>query len=110
MSVILKDLQTGKILILTKGADSVIEELLSPGQEFTLISVMQFVEDYANSGLRTLLLAQKEISQSDYDKWSHEYKVASTCLEKREESLASLYCKIEQDLHLVGSTAIEDKL
>ena len=95
---------------MTKGADSVIEELLAPGQEFTLISVMQYVEDYANSGLRTLLLAQKELSQSDYDQWSHEYSIASTRLEKREESLSSLYAKVEQDLYLVGSTAIEDKL
>lgn len=40
MSVIVKDLQSGKILLLTKGADSVIENLLAPGQEFTLATVM----------------------------------------------------------------------
>ena len=31
MSVIVRDIFTGKILLLTKGADSVIEDLLAPG-------------------------------------------------------------------------------
>lgn len=57
MSVVAKDLQTNTIKVFTKGADSVIENLLESTFDFTLHRVLEFVEEYAEKGLRTLLLA-----------------------------------------------------
>jgi magnesium-transporting ATPase (P-type) len=70
MSVITRNLNTGKIQLLTKGADSVIEQLLAPDQKQNLNSTMQFVNAYARNGLRTLLLAVKDLDEMTYANWN----------------------------------------
>lgn len=59
MSVIVRDLQTQKIRLLCKGADSVIRERLDKesSQYQNLRYTESTVESWANEGLRTLLLA-----------------------------------------------------
>ena len=52
----------GKVLVITKGADSIIEKRLRQGQE-NLTRTQSFLDDYAKKGLRTLLIAQKEITE-----------------------------------------------
>ena len=37
-----------------------------------------FLEDFSKQGLRTLMIACKEISQADYDKFALDYKIAET--------------------------------
>lgn len=66
MSVIVRHLESGKITLLTKGADSVIEKLLKPGQSESLATVMSYVHDYAVEGLRTLLLTKRELTEQEY--------------------------------------------
>jgi phospholipid-transporting ATPase len=66
MSVVIKHLETGKIQLLTKGADSVIEKLMASGQEETMINCMKFVHHYAVDGLRTLLLTKRDLTESEY--------------------------------------------
>jgi magnesium-transporting ATPase (P-type) len=70
MSVITRNLTTGKIQLLTKGADSVIEQLLAPDQKQNLNYTMQFVNAYARNGLRTLLLAVKDLDERTYANWN----------------------------------------
>lgn len=70
MSVIVRDLQSNKIILMSKGADSIIEALLSENQSSNLQSIMHFVSEFANEGLRTLLLAQREIDEDYYTKWA----------------------------------------
>ena len=67
------------------------------------------MEDYAKEGLRTLLVASKELDEKFYEDWSTKYKEAMVSVNRDEECnrVAEL---IEQDLKLIGSTAIEDKL
>jgi hypothetical protein len=36
-----------------------------------------FLEDYANEGLRTLLLVEKTLSQQEYDDWNAKYTEAN---------------------------------
>ena len=52
----------GKVLVITKGADSIIEKRLRQGLE-NLTRTQSFLDDYAKKGLRTLLIAQKEITE-----------------------------------------------
>ena len=68
-----------------------------------------FLEDYAKQGLRTLLVAKKEIDSDTYEEWEAKYKKASVSV-NREKEINRVAELIEQDLILVGSTAIEDKL
>jgi len=61
MSVIVRTPE-GKILILCKGADSIIEKRLLPDQK-SLAKTKEYLDDFAETGLRTLLIAGKEISE-----------------------------------------------
>jgi len=49
-------------------------------------------------------------AENEYDEWSVRYNEATVALEDREEKLAAISDEIEQDLRLLGATAIEDRL
>ena len=101
----------GKIIVMCKGADSIMYPLLRQSEDQHLIRVTsRYVDDYARSGLRTLIFAEKTISEDDYLSWNVEYLEASNSLERREEKLELVAEMIEKDFELIGSTAIEDKL
>jgi len=58
----------GKILVICKGADSIIEKRLKSGQAI-LPTTQAYLDAYAKEGLRTLLIASKEISDAEYNEW-----------------------------------------
>lgn len=60
-------------------------------------------------GLRTLLIAVKEISEEYYLEWSEKYQKAATSI-NREKEINKVAEEIEVGFELLGSTAIEDKL
>ena len=64
MSVVLKD-PNGKYILMCKGADSVIEERLNFKSANSLLfnSTKIAVDAFANEGLRTLYLAEREIDE-----------------------------------------------
>ena len=70
MSVIVRDLQKNKnnITLICKGADSIVEKRLDKSDyNQTFMKLTQhFVNEYAKEGLRTLLVASKQIDQEDY--------------------------------------------
>ncbi|KAM3498512.1 hypothetical protein MY10362_008171, partial [Beauveria mimosiformis] len=68
------------------------------------------IEDFATEGLRTLLFAQKDISEQDYRAWKRIYDDATTSLVNRQEMLESAGDMLEQAFSLIGASAIEDKL
>ncbi|XP_040548619.1 phospholipid-transporting ATPase IK isoform X3 [Gallus gallus] len=108
MSVLVRDPQ-GTIRLYTKGADTVILERLrgrGPNQDFTERALDLFAEET----LRTLCLASKELSEAEYDEWGRRHRVANVLLQGRACELDRLYEEMEQDLELLGVTAIEDKL
>ena len=75
MSIIVRTPED-KILIMTKGADSHIIPRLAPGQDDLIETTNQFLQDYSKGGLRTLILAQREIPESEYEKWNKKYTEA----------------------------------
>ena len=97
-----------QIKVLCKGADSIIKKRLKTKD--TLEEVDDYLEDYAEDGLRTLLLAEKTISEEEYEKWQEKYDKASLEVEDREEKVNKVADEIEYDFELIGATAIEDKL
>lgn len=68
------------------------------------------LQDYATEGLRTLCLAYRDISEAEYAEWSRMYDDAANQLSNRSEALDRAAEVIEQNLQLLGATAIEDKL
>lgn len=68
------------------------------------------LESFAREGLRTLCCAVAEIPHDIYEEWKHTYHRASTSMQNREEKLSDAANLIENNLVLLGATAIEDKL
>jgi phospholipid-transporting ATPase len=64
MSVIVKT-PDNKIIIMCKGADSFIQPLLANNSE-NVDRTLKYLEEYAKEGLRTLLLAEKEVDTHFY--------------------------------------------
>ena len=70
----------------------------------------KFTQQYAEIGLRTLLISYKYIDDNFYTKWLETYKKASASTQNRDQMVASCYEVMEVDLTLAGCSAIEDKL
>ncbi|KAJ9515561.1 hypothetical protein QJQ45_021674, partial [Haematococcus lacustris] len=67
-------------------------------------------EEMAKAGYRTLCIAEKVLEEPAWATWSAQYHAASVALEGREAKIAAAGERIEQDLDLVGASAVEDKL
>ncbi len=101
----------GRILLFCKGADSIIYSRLKRGEQTELRkTTAEHLEMFAREGLRTLCIAQRVLSQEEYIAWRSEHDKAATAMHDREEKLERVADLIEQDLSLLGGTAIEDRL
>lgn len=69
------------------------------------------INKYAEAGLRTLVIAYRELSEDEYKKWEEEFLKAKTSVSVDRDALVDAAAdKIERDLILLGATAVEDKL
>ena len=75
-----------------------------------MAATKEHVLEYVNDGLRTLVVAQKDIAAEAYEVWAARMHAADIALENRQEVRESTMAEIERDLILMGATAIEDKL
>ena len=88
-----------------KGADSIVKGRLAENQSFSLDDELT---RFSVIGLRTLLIAMRTISDSEYQ----EFKKKSQNLpeEGKEEALDKLISDLETSLYLIGATAVLDRL
>ncbi|CAB4067331.1 E7.6.2.1 [Lepeophtheirus salmonis] len=106
MSVIVQD-EEGNIRLICKGAESsVLPNCISGEIEIT----KEHVDIYGTVGLRTLVVCEKQLTESELDQYLVKLKEASISLVNRSEKLKDVYREIEKDLHVLGAVAIEDKL
>uniref|UniRef100_A0A665VBN6 Phospholipid-transporting ATPase n=1 Tax=Echeneis naucrates TaxID=173247 RepID=A0A665VBN6_ECHNA len=109
MSVIVRNPE-GRIRLYCKGADTVLLERLHPCNQELMNITSDHLNEYAADGLRTLALAYKDLSEEEWEIWSESHSCADKATDYREDRLAAAYEQIEQDMMLLGATAIEDKL
>ncbi|KAF2102775.1 putative phospholipid-translocating P-type ATPase domain-containing protein [Rhizodiscina lignyota] len=112
MSIIVK-MPDGTIRLLTKGADSVIYPRLSrdhEGQDDLKIVTSNHLEMFANEGLRTLCVAERVLDPEEYRVWHASYTLATQALADRDAKVEEVSSALEQQLSLIGGTAIEDRL
>ncbi|CAG8454919.1 14684_t:CDS:2 [Funneliformis caledonium] len=110
MSVILRPPEGG-VVLLCKGADSVIYERLEKGRQTKLREeTLSDLEVFANEGLRTLCIAYRVIPDEEYNVWAKKYAEAASSINDREEKVEEACEMIEHSLTLMGGTAIEDRL
>lgn len=111
MSAIIRMPDTGKIFLFCKGADSIIYSRLRLGEQPELRrSTAEHLEIFAREGLRTLCVAQRELSEDEYREWCKKHDVAAAAVHGREDKMEEVSDSIERDLFLLGGTAIEDRL
>ncbi|KAH6807180.1 ATPase E1-E2 type family protein / haloacid dehalogenase-like hydrolase family protein [Perilla frutescens var. frutescens] len=110
MSVIVRD-EEGKLLLLCKGADSVMFERLGRNGRVYEEKTREHVSEYADAGLRTLILAYRELSEDEYELFDKKFTVAKNSVSADREALIDDVTEdMEKDLILLGATAVEDKL
>uniref|UniRef100_A0A3P9KM12 Phospholipid-transporting ATPase n=1 Tax=Oryzias latipes TaxID=8090 RepID=A0A3P9KM12_ORYLA len=109
MSVIVRNPE-GRIRLYCKGADTVLVERLQPCNQELISITSDHLNEYAADGLRTLALAYRDLSEEEWEAWSESHQFADKATDCREDRLAATYDKIEQEMILLGATAIEDKL
>uniref|UniRef100_A0A7N5KJL3 Phospholipid-transporting ATPase n=1 Tax=Ailuropoda melanoleuca TaxID=9646 RepID=A0A7N5KJL3_AILME len=120
MSVVVRHPLSNQVVVYTKGADSVIMELLSVASpDGTSLEKQQMIirektqkhlDDYARRGLRTLCIAKKVMSDTEYTEWLRNHFLAETSIDHREELLLESAMRLENKLTLLGATGIEDRL
>jgi len=116
-------------MLLCKGADSAMldpnvcatnDHVMSttPGEDedgsawesSNLLGIQAHLGAFASEGLRTLVLGIRILSEQECMNWVEKYNKASASLVSRDLLLTSLATEIEKNIHIVGTTAIEDKL
>ena len=116
MSAIVRDIDK-QIKIFCKGADTVIAPRLKPGQDEVLMKTESDMKEFSVEGLRCLYISYSVLKEKDYQRWYEEYSAARTDLNQIEKKkkgepnrIEDLEDMIEQNLLLIGATAIEDRL
>ncbi|XP_047062772.1 phospholipid-transporting ATPase 10-like [Lolium rigidum] len=110
MSVIVKD-EEGKTFLFSKGADSIMFERLSSSESTYSEATQQHINEYADAGLRTLVLAYRQLEEAEYAKFDRKFTAAKNSVSAdRDELIEEAADSLERDLILLGATAVEDKL
>lgn len=118
MSVVIR-FPNGSVKILVKGADNSMLSILDTssngrhgGGEHSKIkhATENHLTSYASQGLRTLVIASRDLTDKELEEWHDKYEAASTSLTERSVKLRQAASLIECRLNLLGATGIEDKL
>lgn len=110
-SVIILNQQNGKYYMLLKGADHVVIDRSPKCEGFSMEELRINLEDFSSVGLRTLVYSYKEISAQAIPGILAEIKSISRIMgHEKERKMAQYASQLEQDLIIVGATAVEDEL
>ena len=109
MSILVKEVKTGKYLLLCKGADNVMMDKLRL-DEATKHREEKSLFDLAALGLRTLVIAEKILTYSEAMTFIKKFDEASNAISHRADQLYLVAEEMEWNMDLLGVTAIEDKL
>lgn len=112
MSVVIR-FPDNTVKVLVKGADSSMFSILKNdncSDDSIRRATQGHLNKYSVDGLRTLVVATRELSGEELVEWQSMYEDASTSLTDRSSKLRQTAALIECNLTLIGATAIEDKL
>lgn len=110
MSVIVRT-EKDQLMLFCKGADSVIFDKLSKEVQMFEAATKSHINKYSESGLRTMAVAYRVLSEEEYRLWYDEFSVANSAVGADHDAMVEAAAeKIERDLILIGATAVEDRL
>ena len=111
MSVVVRDTQSEKNYLLTKGADHVMIERGGSYEGFSKEDLREVLGQYSSQGLRTLVYGFKELSDQEVEALIKEIKAIEQKVGKEKElKMQELAHAIEQQLKIIGASAVEDEL
>lgn len=118
MSIIVRNPEN-KYVLYSKGADNVMFDraggyMDERGAVLTDNSLRKTMDTHLDSfgyvGLRTLVLAKKQLTTEEYTSFSNTWSEAEKSRVNKEELMASAARIVESNLVILGATAIEDRL
>ncbi|OMO87063.1 Cation-transporting P-type ATPase [Corchorus olitorius] len=110
MSVIL-GFPDKSVKIFVKGADTSMFSVIDRSYNMNVLRTTEaHLYSYSSLGLRTLVVGMRELSTSEFEEWHSAFEAASTALMGRAALLRKVASNIENNLYVLGASAIEDKL
>ena len=112
MSVVIR-FPNNTVKVLVKGADTTMFSILATDTERDdqiRRATQSHLTESSLEGLRTLVVAARDLTDAELDLWQCRYEDASTSLIDRAAKLRQTATLVECNLNLLGATAIEDKL
>jgi magnesium-transporting ATPase (P-type) len=76
----------------------------------SILGIQNHLGMFAREGLRTLVLGVRVLTEVECQSWLEEYNKAAASITDRDAKLTLAAQNIERKLHIVGASAIEDKL
>lgn len=112
MSVIYRDVDNDCLLMVSKGSEELLDciEIGDFENRNCINKTLAHFEAFSKSGLRTMLVARKVMTEELLDTIQEEMKDARQSIHQRDYLLNTLYKKYEVNLKLIGATAVEDTL
>lgn len=104
MGIIVKHVETGRIIFYLKGAEVVMEEKVHRESRGFL---RENCETLARSGLRTLVISQKYLTAEFYEDWKHTYDKAKTEMNNRDKKVREAVEALEEDMEFLAVTGVE---
>jgi len=105
MGIIVRDTSSKEIIFFMKGADTVMSEIIQYSDW-----LQEQCDNMARSGLRTLVVARKFLSEEQYQDFQTRYEQAKLQIHDRASRTAAVMATLEKDLELLGLTGVEDRL
>ncbi|KAJ4824073.1 Alanine--tRNA ligase [Turnera subulata] len=99
------------VKVFVKGADTTMFSVVDRSLNLSIIRATEgHLHAYSSLGLRTLVVGMRELSDSEFEQWQSSFEAASTALMGRAALLRKVATTVENNLTLLGASAIEDKL
>lgn len=106
MGIIVRNRQNQEITFFEKGADAVMARIVQYNDWLD-----EECDNMAREGLRTLVVAKKNLSEDAYHEFTTKYREAEVSLHDRNMLKQSVVeTMLESNLELLGLTGVEDKL
>eukprot|EP00051_Salpingoeca_urceolata_P021873 m.348924 g.348924 ORF g.348924 m.348924 type:complete len:513 (+) comp19880_c0_seq4:24-1562(+) len=105
-----------QVVVYCKGADSAMLGRCIGFQNLvgsvvnTTSPLLADLDRYSGRGLRTLVVAKREFTLEEFRPLQERLQEAVKSTVDREQRLAAIYEQLEQDLELLGISAVEDRL
>ena len=109
-SIVIRHPETDEYILYMKGADDTILSRLKEKNTQLEVVTREHLHQFSDGGLRTLCLGYKVLDKEWTLEWAKRLNEANCLVNGRNEAVAKVAEEIENDLELIGATAIEDKL